>query len=42
MANRVLLTKLKIKNLGPIQEDEVSFSNFTFSLAGIMQGNHII
>jgi len=30
MADRVLLTKLKIKNLGPIQEDEVSFSNFTF------------
>lgn len=30
MADRVLLTKLKIKNLGPIQEDEVSFSDFTF------------
>lgn len=30
MVDRVLLTKLKIKNLGPIQVDEVSFSNFTF------------
>ncbi len=28
--NRVLLTKLKIKNLGPIKEDEISFNNFTF------------
>lgn len=28
--NRVLLTRLKIKNLGPIKEDEISFNNFTF------------
>lgn len=28
--SRVLLTKLKIKNLGPIIEDEISFNNFTF------------
>ncbi len=28
--NRVLLTKLKIKNLGPIKEDEVYFNDFTF------------
>ncbi len=28
--NRVLLTKLKIKNLGPIIEDEVYFTDFTF------------
>ena len=28
--NRVLLTKLKINNLGPIKEDEVSLSNLTF------------
>jgi len=27
---RVLLTKLKIKNLGPIKEDEVYFNKFTF------------
>lgn len=30
MPNRVLLTKIKIRNLGPIHEDEVSFSDFTF------------
>lgn len=28
--NRVLLTRLKIKNLGPIKEDEVYFNDFTF------------
>jgi len=28
--SRALLTKLKIKNLGPIKEDEVVFNNFTF------------
>lgn len=28
--DRVLLTKLVIKNLGPIKEDEVYFNNFTF------------
>lgn len=28
--SRVLLTKLRIKNLGPITEDEISFNNFTF------------
>jgi len=30
MSNEVLLTKLKIKNLGPIKEDEVFFDRFTF------------
>jgi hypothetical protein len=30
MSKRVLLTKLRIKNLGPIIEDEVKFKNFTF------------
>lgn len=30
MADRVLLKKLTIKNLGPIQEDVVNFSEFTF------------
>lgn len=30
MSKRVLLTKLRIKNLGPIIEDEVFFENFTF------------
>jgi len=30
MGKRVLLTKLKIKNLGPIKEDEVYFNTFTF------------
>lgn len=30
MDKRVLLTKLKIKNLGPIKEDEVYFNTFTF------------
>jgi len=28
--DRILLTKLKIKNLGPIKEDEVYFNEFTF------------
>lgn len=28
--SKVLLSKLKIKNLGPIKEDEISFNNFTF------------
>lgn len=28
--SRVLLTRLKIKNLGPIKEDEVCFNDFTF------------
>lgn len=30
MNNRVLLTKLKIQNLGPIKEDEIFLNNFTF------------
>jgi hypothetical protein len=30
MSKRVLLTKLRIKNLGPIIEDEVYFENLTF------------
>ena len=30
MCKRVVLTKLKIKNLGPIIEDEVHFNDFTF------------
>jgi predicted ATP-dependent endonuclease of OLD family len=28
--NRILLTRLKIKNFGPIKEDEVYFNDFTF------------
>lgn len=30
MNDRILLTKLKIQNFGPIKEDEVIFNNFTF------------
>lgn len=30
MNNRIMLNRLKIKNFGPIQEDEVIFSDFTF------------